>query len=56
MNNEYAAYVEDMEKMPAPTNEEIDEMLNDMWRQEMDRLEEDWEMDQEYKFRGMIFE
>lgn len=56
MNNDYAAYVEDMKNMPAPTNEEIDQMLEDMWRQQADRLEEEWEFEQEHKFRGMICE
>lgn len=49
MNADYDNYVKDMESMPAPSNEEIDEMLNEMWRQDMDRMEEDWEFQQELK-------
>jgi hypothetical protein len=49
MQNDYASYVEDMNNMPAPTNDEIDQMLEDMWREQCDRLEREWELEVEYK-------
>ena len=42
-------YVKDMDSMPAMTNEEVEEMLDEMWQEQSDRLERDWEMKQELR-------
>ena len=42
-------YVTDMDSMPAMTNEEVEEMLEEMWQEQSDRLERDWEMKQELR-------
>ena len=42
-------YVKDMDSMPAMTNEEVEEMLEEMWMEQSDRLERDWEMKQELR-------
>ena len=42
-------YVKDMDSMPAMTNEEVEEMLEEMWQEQSDRLERDWEMKQELR-------
>lgn len=42
-------YVKDMDSMPAMTNEEVEEMLEEMWLEQSDRLERDWEMKQELR-------
>lgn len=42
-------YVKDMDSMPAMTNEEVEQMLEEMWMEQSDRLERDWEMKQELR-------
>ena len=42
-------YVKDIDSMPAMTNEEVEEMLEEMWQEQSDRLERDWEMKQELR-------
>ena len=42
-------YVKDMDSMPAMTNEEVEQMLEEMWQEQSDRLERDWEMKQELR-------
>ena len=42
-------YVKDMDGMPAMTNEEVEQMLEEMWQEQSDRLERDWEMKQELR-------
>lgn len=42
-------YVKDMDSMPAMTNEQVEQMLEEMWLEQSDRLERDWEMKQELR-------
>lgn len=42
-------YIKDMDSMPAMTNEEVERMLEEMWQEQSDRLERDWEMKQELR-------
>lgn len=42
-------YVKDMDSMPAMTNEQVEQMLEEMWQEQSDRLERDWEMKQELR-------